>query len=319
MAAIVCIGCAVADVMVCGLEIKDSRIQAGFQNRFHLVEHIQTEAGGDALNEAVVLGKLGKDVSIVCGLGDDLIGHSIESRLRASGVDTSHVIWHSQAKTQINMLLVQPDKEKYFIEEPVSESMCFVPGESIFFQAKIISMASLFSAPFDKKEVIHKTICNAKKYGAIVCADVILTPLTTLTLRELQDSLALIDYFFPNEEEAKTLTGRETVEDMANSLRDYGIKNVIIKLGARGCYIKNDTMAEYMGVFQGDMVDATGAGDCFMAGFIAALSEGKSIRECCLFASAAAVLAVESMGAASGIQNREQIEAVIRERPWKEA
>lgn len=319
MAAIVCIGCAVADVMVCGLEVKDSQIQTEFHDRFHLVEHIQAEAGGDALNEAVVLGKLGKDVGIVCGLGDDLIGHSIESRLRGSGVDTSHIYWHSEAKTQINMLLVQQDKEKYFIEEPVSECMCFAPDESAFHQAQIVSMASLFSAPFDNKDVIHKTIYYAKKLGATVCADVILNPFTVLSLRDLQDSLALIDYFFPNEEEARVLTGRETIEEMADSLRDYGIKNIIIKLGDRGCYIRNDHMAEYFGTFQGNMVDSTGAGDCFMAGFIAALSEGKSIRQCCLFASAAAVLAVESIGAASGITSREQVETIMRERPWKEA
>ena len=184
MASIVCVGCALADILIRGLTVKDSRIQTDFKNRFHFADHIQAVAGGDALNEAIVLGRLEKNVKLVCGLGDDFMGRSIEGHVKSAGVDTSHIIWHTGKKTPINVLLVQPDKEKYFIEEPDLESMCFIPEDSVFCNADIVSMASLFSAPFDSKEVIHRTICAAKKQGAIVCADVILTPFTVLSLRD---------------------------------------------------------------------------------------------------------------------------------------
>lgn len=313
MADIVCIGCALADIMVEGLKVEKEKIRTEFQNRFHFTDRIRMTLGGDALNEALVLGKLKKKVALICGLGEDLIGWMIADQAPKAGVDISNVVWDSDSDSQINILLIQEDKEKYFIEEPAPKVMYFIPSEEALKGARIVTLASLFSPPFDRKDVIYQTILNAKKNEAILCADVILTPFTHIGLEELQDSLALIDYFFPNEEEARILTGKQTVEEMGEVFCNYGIKNVIIKRGDKGCYVRNSQGEWHMPAYRGRLVDATGAGDCFLAGFTAALLENQSLEECVRFASAAALLAVGSIGATTGISGRENIEEILNQ------
>lgn len=311
MADVICIGCALVDVMINGVETENGQIRACFEDRFHYVNDMTLSLGGDALNEAIALGRLGVDVRLICGLGRDVAGALIADQAEKAGVDMSGAVWHPHTKTMLNTLLIQQDAEKYYFSEPVSDSARFALEADWFSGAKVVSLASLFSAPFDQADMVRKTLADAKAAGAVTCADVILTPLSTMSLAELSDCLTALDYFFPNEEEARTLSGKDTPEEMASALRGYGIQNVVIKLGSRGCYVQNKEISEYFPAFKGEMVDSTGAGDCFLAGFIAALSEGRELRECCRFAAATALLAVQSVGATTGVKNRASVLNVL--------
>ncbi len=90
---------------------------------------------------------------------------------------------------------------------------------------------------------------------------------------------------------------------------EMGVKHPVIKCGAKGCVIGVDRekiikVPAYSPV---NCIDTTGAGDCFVAGFIWALSEGYDIEECGKFANATASVCVEKLGATEGIDNIENI------------
>jgi len=87
---------------------------------------------------------------------------------------------------------------------------------------------------------------------------------------------------------------------------------VVIKLGADGCAVFTSGEAGRYPGFEIDAIDTTGAGDCFVAGFLTALSEGKSYAEAARFANAVGAMSVQCLGATTGIRNRADTEEWVR-------
>ncbi|MGM4901360.1 carbohydrate kinase family protein, partial [Escherichia coli] len=119
---------------------------------------------------------------------------------------------------------------------------------------------------------------------------------------------------FPNYAEAKLLTGKETLDEIADCFLACGVKTVVIKTGKDGCFIKRGDMTMKVPAVAGiTAIDTIGAGDNFASGFIAALLEGKNLRECARFANATAAISVLSVGATTGVKNRKLVEQLLEE------
>ena len=127
------------------------------------------------------------------------------------------------------------------------------------------------------------------------------------TIEDVREALSYIDYFFPNYDEAAVLTGKTDIDEIADVLLTCGVKNVILKIGKRGCLVKNAKERFITPAYpKATVVDTTGAGDNFASGFLSFLMEGKKLREASQFANCAASLAIEKIGATAGITSREQ-------------
>ena len=128
------------------------------------------------------------------------------------------------------------------------------------------------------------------------------------TLKDLATILSYADYFFPNEEELATLTGSDDLYKNIDSLLDCGLKCAVVKRGGDGCIIatKNERL-EIPACHVEKVVDTTGAGDCFAAGFLYALSEDWPLAECGKFACAVASCSVEEVGAVAGVTSLEKV------------
>ena len=107
----------------------------------------------------------------------------------------------------------------------------------------------------------------------------------------------MIDYLFPNENEAALFTGRQDYMEMAEALHAMGIRTVIVKAGKDGCYACSDIERFHMPALPVKAIDSTGAGDSFVAGFIAGLLEQKSLWECCEKGTKCAAECVRHAGA----------------------
>ena len=91
---------------------------------------------------------------------------------------------------------------------------------------------------------------------------------------------------------------RNSAGEAAECLLKAGVKNVIIKCGARGCLVRNEKECYTVPAKPGiRCIDTTGAGDSFVAGFICALSEGRTLRECAQYANECGAKAVQVLGA----------------------
>ena len=157
------------------------------------------------------------------------------------------------------------------------------------------------------QEVIGAVLRAAKAQGLLVIADTKLPNFRFLTLEDLADLLPLIDYITPNEDEARYYTGRQAPEEMTQVFLDYGVKNVIVKLGAKGCYFRGAEGSFSLPPCEIRAVDATGAGDNFVAGFACELLHGSSTEAALRFANACGAICTTAVGAATALKSRDQV------------
>lgn len=306
-AEIICIGQAVIDCITRGKE------ENPHKKNVYRAEKITLNTGGDALNESVILTKLGHRVKLVCGVGSDTAGNLILHEMERYGIDVSDVSQSASLTTPIANLMVNADGSRISINSGATMLTGYEPSESVIKGAKIVSLASLFRAPLDNVETILRLARAAKKEGAILCADTKMPTYRQLSLSDMKEILPLIDYIFPNENEGAYYTGEQEYMAMAEYFQNLGVKNVIIKTGEKGCTVCGEKERFLLPAYPVDAVDTTGGGDNFVAGFISALLHGKTVRECCEYGTACAAIAVQSMGATSGIKNREMVEHFLRQ------
>ena len=123
---ILCIGNAVVDILLEGLDLKQGISKAEFYKESLMISGIQISTGGDAMNEATILGRLGAEVALVAGIGCDKSGYMIENAAKSAGVDTSKIVWSEKEKTQNIILAIQADKEKLFSgsRKVIPEDLC---------------------------------------------------------------------------------------------------------------------------------------------------------------------------------------------------
>ena len=120
-----------------------------------------------------------------------------------------------------------------------------------------------------------------------------------------------IDYITPNEDEGRFFTGEDDPEKMANVLLEKGVKNVIVKLGGKGCLFKNSERMIRLDAYDINAVDTTGAGDNLLAGFVCEILRGKNIEDALTFANACGAICSTEVGAITAIKNKKQIETFI--------
>lgn len=307
---VLCVGTAITDIPLYPVD------ENVLKEVSYPVDDISLKIGGDALNESVVLAKLGKNVSLFSAVGNDPAGDFIKKTADKNNVDTTHLQIDPNLTTSMNVGLIRPDGQRTFITNrngslwKMNESNIDIDQIK---DAKILSMASIFNNPLIDSSVILKIFKKAKKENMVICADID-APRLGETIDDIKEILPYIDYFFPNDSEAKDLTQKENINDQADLLMKLGVKNVIIKVGSKGCFIKNSHLCKLIPSFvvpTGIHVDTTGAGDNFAAGFISKLVENKSFEDCAIFGNAVASISVRKLGATAGVTSSEQVQNMI--------
>lgn len=294
---IMIIGAAIADILLCPVD------ESVFAQGSCGVDSIRMDVGGDALNESTVLARLGHPPVLVTKLGWDGVAEFILERCRQEDIEVQ-AVRDPGLDTGINAVLVKPDGERCFVTnrrgslrrlalediEPALETEAFD-------RARFVCLASMFVSPMLPLRDMETLFARIKAAGKCLCAD------TTKrkngeTLADAAGALCYVDYFFPNLEEARLLTGLDAPESIADALLEAGVGCVALKLGRRGCLLARGVERIEVPAYPGTRcVDTTGAGDTFAAAFIAALAEGEDLLRCGCYANAAASVAVERVGA----------------------
>ena len=304
---VICIGMALVDSIIRGFDPKPVSA-SGYR-----AESGSLNVGGEAVNEAVAASKLGLRTGILCSLGNDPAGEMVLGELKRNGVDARVVM--RDRSTPVTTMFVREDGTRQSITN-MSHTFNYHPETepSKFTDARALIIGSLFRAPFDDPEVIRKVLTSAREAGMLVIADTKLPNSRFLTLDDIGDSVPLIDYITPNEDEARYYTGCDDPEEMAEKILSYGAKNVVIKLGSKGCLFRNREETIRLDAFSIDAVDATGAGDNFAAGLCSEILRGAEIRDALRFANACGAICTTAVGAGTALKSREQVLAFLEER-----
>ncbi len=304
MSDVLCIGQAVVDCITYGLD-EDS-----LQGKAGRAESITLSTGGDALNESIILSRLGYDVMIMAFLGEDPAGRLILDTLLKEGVDTSLCDVKRGRDSVVADILVKKDGSRKSVSSRAAMLEGAVLDLSLVKGAKILSLASLFRAPLDDPETVLSLVKKAKDEGMRISADTKVPVHKKIGMREFKEVFPYLDILFPNETEASYLAGFDVTEDpekAADFFLNAGVRRIVLKLGAKGSLYKDKERCILLPPSSGEVIDTTGAGDNYVAGFLSGILDGEPVEECLNRAFLASSIAIRSLGAHSGIREKSQI------------
>ena len=305
---LICVGMALVDSIIRGFD-PNPISASGFR-----AASGSLNVGGEAVNEAMAAAKLGMKTGILCSLGRDAAGDMVASALTACGVGTGLILRSEEHPTPVTTMFVHEDGGRKSITNSAHRYNYHPETQAErFTDARGLILGSLFRAPFDDPAIIHAVLSAAKEANQLVFADTKLPNFRFLSLSDLRDSLPLIDYITPNEDEARYYTGKDAPEDMADVFLACGVKNVILKLGGKGCLFRNAEESIRLPACSIRAVDATGAGDNFVAGFAAEILRGASHAEALRFANACGAICTTAVGASTALKDREQVLRFLEE------
>ena len=308
------------EILILGAAIGDVLVypaRAEMLNCPSSAARVRVSTGGDALNESTVLARLGHAPALGTVLGADDMAKLIEAHCAREGVRLIARV-NPEIDTGVNVVLVEEGGERRFITNPQGSMRRFsledaraILNDDAFSECRMLCLASMFVSPELPLADMEALFAHARAAGKIVCADATRCK-NGETLADAAGALSQLDYFFPNAEEARLLTGAQDDREAARLLNGAGAKNAVIKRGGAGYLIANAEGQIAVPAYRTNCVDTTGAGDTFSAAFQAALLEGRGIAECGAFACAAASICVENLSATGEKLDRNEIERRAR-------
>ncbi len=273
-----------------------------------------TAPGGKGANQACAAARLGARTFLIAQAGKDSFGQQVMQSLQDAGVDTASVGF-SERSTGSALICVRPDGENTIVISPGANAT-LDPARAL---AMLTSLRS-GDIVLLQLEIPVETVEAVASYAHACGATVMLDP---APVRPLPHSLLkCIDFLTPNQSESAALLGiaetaldnLDEVERAAAAILAMGPRAVILKLGARGCFLAAPEGSTHIAAFPVTSVDSTAAGDVFNGAFAVALSEGRAPREAAVFASAASALSITRPGAQSSIPDRAQTDHFLLSR-----
>lgn len=261
-------------------------------------------AGGKGANQAVAAARLGAKVKMVGNLGQDSHGDEALNSMRAEGIDCTDVSRDKHQLSGVALISVAKSGEN---------QITVAPGANMTLDAKMVSRVinslpsnSIVLVQLEVSPAIVELVLKASK-----ALQIILDPAPAKTLdKSLLSGLYLIT---PNQTEAKSLTGvtvdcPDSAVAAAEKILSYGVKNVIVTLGAQGALLASKHRHELINAPIVDPIDTTAAGDCFNGALACALNAAQPLPQAVLFACKAASIAVTRAGAQESMPSLEELD-----------
>lgn len=265
--------------------------------------------GGDAMNEAITAAHLGNRV-VLCGrIGGDAFGRQVLAQAQEHGIDVSGVVCGKGESTAVGTQLVAENGDRRIISfrGAIESYNLDEVRMDLIRQADILSIGSLNILKRLEGSGITTVLRDAKEAGLITSADT-MSDTYGFSFNLIKPHFPYLDYFLPSYDEAVAMSGERTPACIATFFRRMGCKNVVIKMGADGCYIQNAQFDEAIPACPTRALDTTGAGDNFVAGFLTAIKQGMDLPYAARYGNAVAAISVQYMGSSGAIQNLEQVD-----------
>lgn len=298
---VICAGILVAD------HVCTPMIQLPDAGHLVAVDRMFLLTGGCAANVAVNVAKQGVGVRAVGKVGDDYWGRFVREDLEQRGVDTGGVLVSETQQTSQTMILLCRGEDRRFVHT-FGANRDFraadirredLDGAKVFYVGGYLVIPELL--PADLKELFQ--YCRSK--GIKTVLDVVIPTGFTYS-GELEEVLPYTDVFMPNNDEAELLTGEVEPIRQVRAFRNRGTETVIVTMGGEGLlYAQGDGVWKARH-FPSKVIDQTGAGDAFCAGFIAGMVRGQDLHGCVRYGSALGASCVRSIGCYEGVFSAEQ-------------
>ena len=266
-----------------------------------VVERLEISCGGCALNTGIILKKLGLSVALIGKVGEDTFGDFLICQVNQFGFNSQDVKSDPGNQTTSALVMISSSGERSFMYVPgSSERLSFQDFDfDLIAQAEMLHIGGIMKlTDLKAAEVFEK----AKGLGIVTSLDTDWDA-SGKWLELIEDSLAYTDIFLSNMEEAKLISNEETPHEISRFFLNRGIKTLVLKMGEKGCYIRTPNDEYTIPAYKVKVVDTTGAGDAFVAGFLAGYRKGWDLEKCGKFANACGALCTTEIGTIHGIRD----------------
>lgn len=300
---VACVGISCADVLAKPVQALPEKGKLG------LINQLQLQLGGCASNAAIALAKIGLKPVMIGKVGDDGFGQFLRETLRQKGVATEGVRVDPTVQTSASVVLIGDDGERSIMH-------CLGANARFAFEdidvgllehSTILFIGGTFLMPQFDGAGAEKLLKLASAAGCVCCLDTAWDS-TGQWMEKIECTLPYLDWFMPSYEEAKELSGHTEPAAIAEIFKAKGVKNVVIKLGEAGCYVRPEQEPGFhTPAYQNiEVVDTSGAGDAFCAGFLTGLVNGWEVRQCARFANAVGAQCVMALGTTTGVKTLQE-------------
>jgi len=305
MAEVVCVGIVVADAL--GMPI-DTYPEKG---KLTLFDHLGLHVGGCAANTAIALAKLGVDAMIAAKVGDDILGKFVTEEIKGGGVDVAGIKLTDRTSTSFTFVMVGSDGERAFCHTIGANAHLALDDISLedVKQARVLHIGGSLVMPALDGEPTAALLKLARDNAVITSVDTAYNDRLGDWLAVIKPSLPYIDYFLPSLLEARRISGLQDPREVARFFRDNGCRVVGLKMGLQGSYVLSDDEEAELPIYRVETVDTTGAGDCWVGGFLAGVLRGWRLEECARLGNAVAALNCQVVGASAGVKGFDEVRA----------
>lgn len=279
---------------------------------------ITIAVSGAAGTAVIAAAKMGLKSLAVGGVGDDLMAGWVLERIAQFGVDTSFLPRIPGAHTSTSIVLTRADGSRPALHMKGATGDFTVAPEDFdavtdarVFHLGGVGLMDAMDGPSNAALMKH-----AKARGCLTTVDVFAG--SSADLPDVDAVLPYTDYFMPSIEEARALSGLESIGDCVRFFLDRGVRACVFSLGGDGAhYADRDGVAFTVPAFDIRMVCSCGCGDAFDAGYAVALCKGFDPEKSVRFAQATAALNATGLGSQAGVRSFEHTMEFMETTPAK--
>jgi sugar/nucleoside kinase (ribokinase family) len=263
-----------------------------------LVEQIKLTAAGSAGGTALVLAKLDAEVRSAGAIGTDAAGDMLLALLARDGVDTSLLLRREEVQTSASVLPIRPDGSRPACHV-VGANGTYGPDDAPWDAIADCTHLHLGGPEFMGGEAAAKILSFAREHGVVTSADV-LAPGEPGILEWIAPALEFVDHLLPNDEQVLGFTGAGDLEAGCRALIERGVRCVAATQGGDGALVVDAGGAVHVPALDIEVVDTTGCGDAFSAGYLRGLSLGRTPADAAGLGCAVAAEVAQGLGSDHG-------------------
>jgi len=308
-----------SEVITFGLHIVDvlgrpvTRFPPG--QEVELIDEIAITVAGTAAATAVDLARLGHSVSTVGAIGEDALGMFLRDAMAREGIDCLSLKSVPSVQTSSTILPIRPDGGRPPLHVVGASKMLtedFVPWDVVG-AAQVFHMGGTGLLPTLDGAPTARVLRRAKELGLTTTMDFIPTKNPDFP-DQLREALPWVDYLLPNDTDSLFVSGASDIQGAIDWFHEAGVGCTIITRGGEGAsFCPRGQSPISLPAYEVEVVDTTGCGDAFTAGFIAGLLEGLDPVEAADFGCATGSLLATGLGSQAGLADRASVDAFIRE------
>lgn len=306
---VVCVGILVADILASPIE------KVPEPGELISTEKIFIFGGGHAHNTSVSLARLGARVGVIGKVGKDPLGSFIKEDLEKEGVDISKITVSDRFETSKTIIILTPSEDRRFIYSSGANADFSIDDIDFDYvsQAKVLYVGGYGVLSKLGEDSLVRLFKFAKEQNLVTVLDVVIPHKEINWINKCKEALKFTDFFLPNTDEARIITGQiDPGKQAKEMLKCNSEMTVIITMGKEGLLARTKDKVIQASAYGVEVVDPSGGGDAFTAGFIFGVMNDWELEKTVRFASAMGASAGRKMGCTTGVFTREEAYEFIR-------